>query len=192
MPEFNPTPPEFPCAGMAEWGVDSIGPWQSLIHKDVSYRFRWIPPGRFRMGSPRDEPERSDGEDRHLVTLTEGFWLGETAVTQALWRAITGDNPSQFHGDDLPVENMDWDMVKYFIRRLIQAADCPGLELPTEAQWEYACRAGTETPFSFGEQITTDQVNFDGNVPYAGGKKGGVSRETCSCSQPASQSLGLA
>jgi len=157
---------------MAEWGVDSVGPWQTLVYEDVSYRFRWIPPGRFWMGSPEDEKGRDDDEDRHLVTLTEGFWLGETAVTQALWRAVTGDNPSHFKGDDLPVERVDWNTVQDFIRRLVQAAECPGLELPTEAQWEYACRAGTEKPFSFGEQITTDQVNFDGNYPYSGGRKG--------------------
>jgi formylglycine-generating enzyme len=179
MPDFNPTPPEFPCLGMAEWGVDSTGPWQALVYKDIRYRFRWMPPGRFWMGSKETEPERWNDEDRHLVTLTEGFWLGETTVTQALWRAVMAENPSEFDEDDkLPVENVDWNMVQDFIQRLIQAADCPGLELPTEAQWEYACRAGTETPFSFGEQVTTDQVNFDGNYPYAGGKKGEYRKKT--------------
>lgn len=172
MDEFNPTPPEFPFAGTAEWGADEIGPWQTLVYDDISYRFRWIPPGRFWMGSPAGEAERFDNEDRHLVTLTKGFWLGETTVTQALWRTVMGENPIDFEDDNLPVETVDWNMAWEFIQRLIEVADSPDLCLPTEAQWEYACRAGTETPFSFGDLINTDQVNFARNIPNRGELKG--------------------
>lgn len=178
MREFNPTPPEFPCAGMAAWGVDAIGPWQALVYKDIRYRFRWIPPGRFWMGSPESEAERGDFEDLHLVTLSEGFWLGETTVTQALWRAVTGHNPSHFKGLEMPVENVDWIEVQGFVQKLIERAQCPGLCLPSEAQWEYACRAGTETSFSYGDRITTDQVNFNGNYPYARGILGVYRQQT--------------
>lgn len=178
MPDFNPTPPEFPCVGMAEWGVDSTGPWQALVYQEIRYRFRWMPPGRFWMGSPAIEAERRSNEDYHLVTLTEGFWLGETTVTQALWKAVMGKNPSRFKGDALPVENVSWNDTKKFIQRLVESGSTAGLCLPTEAQWEYACRAGSDTPFSFSKQITTKQVNFNGKYPYVGRRRGEYRQKT--------------
>ena len=151
----------------AEFGIESSG-------GEVVQRLRWIEPGVFWMGSPESEAERSDDEGpRHQVTLTRGFWLADTACTQALWQAVMGDNPSHFEGDArCPVEQVSWDDVERFMRKLESLL--PGSEagLPTEAEWEYACRAGTQSAFSFGEQITPEQVNYDGNHPYAGGKKG--------------------
>jgi formylglycine-generating enzyme required for sulfatase activity len=110
----------------------------------------------------------------HLA-LTQGFWLGETTVTQSLWRGVMGDNPSHFQSasdEDLPVENVSWDDCAQFFVRVAELA--PGLELtfPSEAQWEYACRAGTTTPFSTGQNLTTDQANYDGNHPYANAGQG--------------------
>ncbi|MBS0600909.1 MAG: formylglycine-generating enzyme family protein, partial [Proteobacteria bacterium] len=143
-------------------------------HARASQRLRWIEPGSFRMGSPDNEPGRYDNEGpQHPVTLTRGFWLADTACTQALWQAVTGGNPSRFEDDPQnPVERVSWNDVQIFLRAL--EGLLPGAEacLPNEAQWEYACRAGTDTPFSFGAQITSAQVNYDGNFPYAGGSKG--------------------
>ncbi len=124
------------------------------------------------MGSPEGEAERGQNERRHRVMLTRGYWLAETACTQGLWRSVMGGNPSRFKGDERPVEEVSWEGVQEFIKRLKQAV--PGLQarLPTEAEWEYACRSGSETAFSFGETITTEQVNYDGKHPYGGAPKG--------------------
>ncbi|WP_295388050.1 formylglycine-generating enzyme family protein [uncultured Thiodictyon sp.] len=164
-------PPVFPFDWAGEWGEDRYGPWVAFRLKGVRQCLRWIAPGRFWMGSPPDERERSSTERRHEVTLTQGFWLADTTCTQALWEAVMGDNPSRFKGAERPVEQVSWDQVKEFIDRLNAAL--PGLDarLPTEAQWEHACRTGTETPFWFGDQITPEQVNYDGNYPYADGAK---------------------
>jgi formylglycine-generating enzyme required for sulfatase activity len=167
-------PPAFPPDWADAWGDDACGLWADFAVAGVVQRMRWIEPGTFWMGSPDDQPERYDREGpRHRVRLTQGFWLADTACTQALWQAVTGQNPSHFKGDDaLPVEQVSWDDVQAFLQRV--PALCEGCSpvLPTEAQWEYACRAGSETPFSFGGQITPALANYDGNYPYAGGAKG--------------------
>jgi formylglycine-generating enzyme required for sulfatase activity len=151
----------------------------------ATQRFRWIAPGEFWMGSTDEERALIGDKDyerwanerespRHRVRLSEGYWLADTACTQALWLAVMGDNPSHFEGDDqLPVETVSFDDVQRFLAKLqaLLPAGCEAV-LPTEAQWEYACRAGTETPFSFGANITPEQVNYDGSSPYAGGPKG--------------------
>ncbi len=144
----------------------------------VTQRMRWIPAGKFQMGAAADESTSFDSETQHDVILSHGFWLADTACTQELWKAATGDNPSAFKSADRPVEQVRYDDVVQFCEQLSDLI--PGLapRLPTEAQWEYACRAGTTTPFSFGETITTDQVNFDGNHPYADSPKGEYREET--------------
>jgi formylglycine-generating enzyme required for sulfatase activity len=97
----------------------------------------WCPPGAFWMGSPvHQEGTGPYAEKQHLVVLTTGFWMAKTEVTQKQWQSVMGNNPSHFKGDDLPVENVSWDDAQEFCRKT-------GLQLPTEAQWEYACRAGT-------------------------------------------------
>ncbi len=154
-------------------GVDAFGLFGEIRVSGVSQRFRWIAPGHFLMGSPAAEPEREDQEVQHEVTLSRGVWLADTACTQAFWQAVTGSNPSKFKDDPRnPVEQVSWDDVQTFIAEL--GRQLPGLpaRLPTEAEWEYACRAGTTTPFSFGNHITPELVNYDGNNPYAGGEKG--------------------
>ena len=175
-----PLPPVFPFAWAVAYGEDRCGLWQAFEVASVRQVLRWIPPGRFLMGSPESEPERFDNEQQHPVTLTRGFWLGETACTQALWRAVTGDNPSHFKDDEeAPVEQVSWDDV---MERFLPALNgkVQGLEaaLPSEAQWEYACRAGTETPFWFGSQIDSEQVNFNGNYPMPGGRKSAYRERT--------------
>ena len=164
-----------PPAWASAWGQDIFGCFADLEVKDILQRFRWIAPGSFLMGSPENEAERYSDETLHSVTLTRGFWLADTACTQALWQAVMDDNPSYFKGDlHLPVESVSWLDVQRFIKRLNGLFKDLDLQakLPNEAQWEYACRAGTQTPFSFGDNITPEQVNYDGDYPYAGGSKG--------------------
>jgi formylglycine-generating enzyme required for sulfatase activity len=139
--------------------------------------FRWCEPGSFEMGWPDEESEQESSlfygkETLHTVTFSQGFWLADTTVTQALWQAVMGENPSHFKGENRPVERVSWQDAKKFITQLNKLIPGLAVQLPTEAQWEYGCRAGTETPFSFGENITPDQVNYDGNYPYDKGKKG--------------------
>jgi hypothetical protein len=141
---------------------------------DLIQSLRWIEPGTFRMGSPVDEPERNDDEGpQHEVTISRGFWLADTACTQALWQAVMNNSPSRFKDDpQQPVEQVSWHDVQESLRRLqTQLPGCQ-VDLPSEAEWEYACRAGTTTPFSFGANINPQQVNYDGDDPYNGGEKG--------------------
>ncbi len=160
-------------------GIDDYGLWAEFSVQGVIQRLRWLPPGDFLMGSPEDEPQRGAGERQHQVLLTLGLWLADTACTQALWRAVLDEDQSGFKGPERPVEQVSWeDIVERFLPVLNQRV--PGLDarLPTEAEWEFGCRAGTTTPFSFGETLTTDQANYDGAFPYAGGIKGEARVET--------------
>ncbi len=132
-------------------GTDKFGSWADLTLDGVTQRLRWSEPGSFMMGSPEDEEGLWAYEGpRHKVTLTKGFWLFDTPVTQALWEGVMGNNPSRFKGADRPVERVSWDDTQAFLDRINSRV--PGLEftLPTEAQWEYACRAGTDGPNYLG------------------------------------------
>ena len=159
-------------------GNDQYGTYADFSIKGVVQRMRWIKPGRFLMGSPKDEAGRSADETQHEVVLTEGFWLADTECTQQLWQAVMGDNLSRFNGPQRPVDQVSWDDCQIFIQKMKQLKPDLELCLPSDAQWEYACRAGTKTPFSFGDNITSEQVNYDGNYPYADGKKGENRKET--------------
>ncbi|WP_320043449.1 formylglycine-generating enzyme family protein [uncultured Desulfobacter sp.] len=171
-------PPQFPPDWAGEWGQDGYGLWAALVYRGIAQVFRWIRPETFMMGSPGDEPERNNDETLHEVTLTRGFWLADTACTQALWQAVMEDNPSKFKGDDHPMDSVSWEDCRDFLERINGLL--PGLNfgLPTEAQWEYACRAGTRTPFSFERTISTDRANFNGNYPYVGQDKGEYRKRT--------------
>ncbi|WP_026603844.1 formylglycine-generating enzyme family protein [Methylomonas sp. 11b] len=156
-----------------EWGVDRFGLYADLSFRSVTQRFRWIEPGSFMMGSPTSEIERYDDEVQHAVTLTKGFWLADTACTQLFWQTVMGENPSSLNDDPRkPVETVSWDDVQQFIEVLNRQTASLNSRLPKEAEWEYACRAGTETPFSFGVNITPQQVNYYGDRPYANGEEG--------------------
>jgi formylglycine-generating enzyme required for sulfatase activity len=138
----------------------------------VSLKMRWIPPGSFQMGSPDHEEEHEEDETQHEVTLTKGFWMGETQVTQAQWQAVMGSKPSEFQGENLPVETVSWDDIQAFLQKVNASNNGGSFALPTEAQWEYACRAGTTTPFHTGGNLTTDQANYNGDYPYGDHPKG--------------------
>jgi len=155
-------PPIFPYPWATDWGEDQYGLWMGLNHKGVRCVFRWIDSGTFMMGSPEEEEGRYDDEDYHQVTLTQGFWAAETTVTQAMWVSVMAENPSHFEGDNRPVEQVSWDDCQRFIQKLNTFH--PELEvcLPWEAEWEYACRAGTKTAFNVGEKLTLDKVNYRG------------------------------
>lgn len=175
----------------SEMGRDSYGLYVDLEFFGVVQRFRWIPAGRFMMGSLEDERERVS-KTLHEVTLTTGFWMADTACTQALWQAVMGANPANFQeSNQQPVEQVSWLDVQDFLNKLSQAHSGLLFALATEAQWEYACRAGTTTPFSFGEMITTEQVNYDGNFPYAGGEKGEYREKTVVVKSLPANSWGL-
>jgi sulfatase modifying factor 1 len=138
----------------------------------IGMKFVWIKPGSFMMGSPKEEKERADNEIQHKVTLTKGFYMGVYTVTQEQWKDIMGNNPSRFKDEkNLPVESVSWDECQDFIKKL-RKKDKKPYRLPTEAEWEYSCRAGTKTPFHFGDTISTEQANYDGKFTYGDGKKG--------------------
>ena len=183
-------PPAFPPAWADAWSDDRFGLWAEFSVGAVVQRLRWVEPGSYWMGSPDEERAlicnkgaeawARNEAPRHAVRVTSGFWLADSACTQALWLAVSGGNPGHFKGDDaLPVEQVSWDDVQGFLQRL-QAGLPEGSDavLPTEAQWEYACRAGTETPFSFGATLTTAQANYDGNYPYGKAPKGAYRERT--------------
>ena len=120
------------------------------------------PPGEFMMGSPASEAGHSENEAQHRVTITKAFYLSETEVTQEVWQKVMGANPSGFKGASNPVELVSWNDCQSFCRS-------SGLRLASESEWEYACRAGTTTAYSFGAGITKQQANFDATRTVACG-----------------------
>ena len=151
----------------SDWGRDNYGAWveftiDAATEESVSsaptitQRMRWIRSGKFLMGSPEEGPENdigrySDEGPQHEVRLTRGFWIFDTAVTQELWQAVMGDNPSEFKEYRSPVDTVSWDDAQRFLERLNTRLGEAIFVLPTEAQWEHACRAGTQTAYSFGD-----------------------------------------
>lgn len=164
-------------------GQDQYGTYFDLSlpeAPDIRQRFRYIPPNTFLMGSPPEEPEREFDVDetQHEVTLSQGYWMADTCVTQGFWEAVMGSNPSYFKGKNRPVDTVSWDDVQAFLKTLRANFPMLTMRLPTEAEWECACRAGTTTTFSFGENITPKQVNYNGDFPYTGGRDGLNRRKT--------------
>jgi formylglycine-generating enzyme required for sulfatase activity len=156
------------------------------LGNEVSLDMVAIPGGTFLMGSPETEEGHRDSESpQHSVTV-QPFFMGKYPVTQAQWRAVANlpqvnqeldPDPSNFKGSDRPVERVSWYDCVEFCKRLLQYTG-RDYRLPSEAEWEYACRAGTTTPFHFGETITTDLANYDGNYTYGEGHKGEYRQKT--------------
>jgi sulfatase modifying factor 1 len=169
-------PPVFPLGDAFE----TLGPEagasglpRRVRHRDSGIVLILIPAGEFTMGSTESEPRRETDEPRLEVRRVETpFYLGETEVTVGEWRRITGEEPSDPDTDEtLPIGVITWHRAMEAIATLNEEGE-GGWRLPTEVEWEYACRAGTTTVFSFGDNITTDQVNYDGRSPYNGSPKG--------------------
>ena len=148
----------------------------------VSMKLVYIPAGEFMMGSGESAEQvarKGDGKvewfkgehPQHRVRLSKDFYMGVHEVTQAQYRAVMGKNPSGFSGDNLPVEMVSWNDAEEFCRKL-SSKEGKTYRLPTEAEWEYSCRAGTATPFNTGATISTDQANYNGNYTYGSDRKG--------------------
>ena len=149
----------------------------------VGIKFCWCPPGKFTMGSPSTEAERRPGEDQVEVTLTRGFWMAKFEATQGQWKKVMGKLPGELttelpEGNEYPVGNVNFAEVEAYCQKLTELGHQLGslpkeweFRLPTEAQWEYACRAGTTTATSFGDSISSKQANFKGK-PYLNGEPG--------------------
>jgi formylglycine-generating enzyme required for sulfatase activity len=163
----------------------------------VNMTFVLVPPGRFRMGSPEDEANRGKDETLHTVVLTEPFDLGKTELTQAQYKALTGKAPGNFQGSgDLPVEQVDWyDARDYGAALTKKLSDKHVYRLPTEAEWEYACRGGrpASQPFGIGDgrSLSSREANFFGNAPYGGASRGPSQSKTCKVGSYAANALGL-
>jgi formylglycine-generating enzyme required for sulfatase activity len=143
--------------GALRFGIDApFGVYAQVLirtlHDDASQRLRWIPPGTFLMGSPEDEPGRFDNEGpRHQVLLTQGFWLFDTPCTQKFWESVMISNPSEFKSPDRPVDRVSLEGAHALLRKINQLVPGLDLRLPTEAQWERACCAGTDTATYAGD-----------------------------------------
>ena len=129
------------------------------LGKGVNLEMVLIPAGKFMMGSPASEVGRVDNETQHEVTLTKPFYMGKYEVTQEQWQAVMGNNPSRTKGAKLPVTNVSWNDCQDYIKKLNGKTN-GGYRLPSEAEWEYACRAGTKTAYAFGNSITKSDVSF--------------------------------
>ena len=132
------------------------------LGKDVKLEMVLVPAGKFKMGSPASEKERSDNETQHEVTLTKPFYVGKYEVTPEQWNALMGNNPSETKGAKLPVTDVSWEDCQEFIKKL-NAKTNGGYRLPSEAEWEYACRAGTTTAYSCGDNLKKSDANIDGD-----------------------------
>ncbi|MCB9831651.1 MAG: formylglycine-generating enzyme family protein [Planctomycetes bacterium] len=138
-------------AGVVRAGLDAHGAWIEIAPRGVGCRLRWIPPGRFLMGSPVTEAGRFHDEEQHEEEIGRGFWLGATPVTQAFFESIMAQNPSRFRSPERPVESLSWNEAAAFIERTSALVPALALRLPTEVEWEYACRAGTTTATYAGD-----------------------------------------
>ncbi|MCI0359556.1 MAG: formylglycine-generating enzyme family protein [Planctomycetaceae bacterium] len=179
-PTIVPPARDDPSPTSADSFAGSIGGDERTV---AGIKLCWCPAGRFLMGSPPDEPERRPGEDQVEVTLSKGFWMGKYEATQGQWKRVMGKLPGELtaelpEGDDFPVGNVNFTEAEEFCRKLTvlgrQGGELPKeweFRLPTEAQWEYACRAGKTTATAFGDMLSSKQANFKGK-PYNGAEAG--------------------
>lgn len=175
----------------------------------LKMKFRWCPAGQFMMGSPKSEPEHQDDEGPVNVELTRGFWLAQHEVAQREWQSLMmttiADQQKKAKAGKLygqgarhPMYYVNHDEATEFCRKLTASERDAGrlpdgweYRLPTEAQWEYACRAGTTTATAFGNTLSSSQANFDGNRPYNGAVKGPRLEKTCEVGSYKANAWGL-
>ena len=200
MVEATPTPQPEPTATPTKTPTPTPEPTSTPdvpkvgdIWKEptTGMEFVYVPKGCFQMGSNDYDNEKPV----HKVCL-DGFWMGKYEVTQAQWEAVMKNNPSYFKGADRPVEQVSWNDAQTFLQKLNATVETHGraslqFRLPSEAEWEYAARAGTTTPFYFGETISTDQANYDGNYTYGNGKKGVYRQQTTDVGSFPNNAFGL-
>jgi formylglycine-generating enzyme required for sulfatase activity len=171
-----------------------------VMTNSFGMKMAYVPAGKFQMGSPSAEAERTDEELLHEVTISQPFYMGIYEVTQRQFQALLPAprpifTPQRGGGPDHPMENLRWDQAVAFCQAL---SNLPGEQktgrhyrLPTEAEWEYACRAGTTTPFAFGKSLSSKQANFNGLFPYGGVDKGPYLRKTMKVGSFAPNAWGL-
>lgn len=181
---FQATLAAGPMPAAASISADFAGKKAGQQQTVVGIKLCWCPPGRFEMGSPLSEPERRPFETQVSVTITRGFWIAAYETTQADWKRVAGKLPGELtkelpEGDELPLGNVSFAEAENYCAKLTEVAREAGalpsgweFRLPTEAQWEYACRAGTTTATSFGKSIGSKQANIKGDKPYNGGELG--------------------
>ncbi|MBC7820550.1 MAG: formylglycine-generating enzyme family protein, partial [Planctomycetaceae bacterium] len=172
-----------------------------VVTNSIGMKLARIPAGKFTMGSPRTEPERVRGEIQQEVTITQPFFLGVYEVTQAEFAKIMGGQVQPTFGNDKgggpnhPMENMEWTQAAEFCQKLSAAPEERSAgrkyRLPTEAQWEYACRAGTATAFHFGASVSSKQANCDGKTPYGDAEPGPYLRRTAKVGSYPANAFGL-
>jgi uncharacterized protein (TIGR02996 family) len=190
-------------ARMCELIAQGVQPVAPSFTNSVGMEMVLIPAGRFLMGSKTREKGRVDDEKRHEVELTQPFYMAAHAVTQEQYEAVMGTNPSWFSrtaGDKdkvqgldtrkFPVEKVSWEDAVEFCRKVSQKTG-KQVQLPTEAQWEYACRAGTKTAFHFGDTLNGKEANCNGNFPYGTRTKGPYLERTCEVGSYRPNAFGL-
>ncbi len=170
----------------------TIGPG-TVTRNSIGMELVYIPKGSFTMGSPESKIDREDNEGpQRSVTIGTDFYMGKFEVTQEEYERVVGTNPSYFKKcSRCPVEQVSWDDAKEFIRKLSAKNDGFEYRLPTEAEWEYAARAGTTTVFAFGNSLSSSQANFDGNFPYGSASKGEYKARTAAVGSYQPNAFGL-
>jgi formylglycine-generating enzyme required for sulfatase activity len=151
--------------GSAQHFIEELG-------NGVKLEMVYVPGGQFMMGSPKEEESSFDDERPQHSVNVPSFLMSKYPVTQAQYETIIGSNPAHFKGSQRPVERVSWQDAQAFCQKLAKQTNNKPYRLPSEAEWEYACRAGTKTPFYFGATISPDVVNYDGNYPYGQAPKG--------------------
>ncbi len=192
---------------MVSFGAEPAAPPKEVTNS-IGMKLALIPAGKFLMGSPKDEKDRNTDEGQHEVSITKPFHLGVYVVTQAEYEKVMGNNPSWFSAKgnnkdrvkdmdtgQFPVEQVSWDDAVAFCKKLSELPEekKAGLvyRLPTETEWEYACRAGTKTVFHYGDSLSSKQANFNGNEPYGGADKGPYLERTTKVGTYAANAFGL-
>ena len=186
------------ASGLATCTASAAEP--QIITNSIEMKLVLIPAGSFTMGSPRSEPDRDDKEELHDVTITKSFYMGVYEVKQAEYQTVMqsipkADNRSTFKGADNPVENVEWRLANTFCEALSARPEevraGRKYRLPHEAEWEYACRAGTSTAFHFGDSLGASQANFNGKYPAGDAQPGEYLRRTTKVGSYEANAFGL-